>query len=115
MAVRYKRKALTFVSSVGVALPLGKAGPISEDTLGTNIAEEFPGSGGYAFGCDALLASPELNTCWSGMMWQAYYAQVGVCSILCSLYGGGRRLSALFRQLTFYLGSLQVWRQQVGN
>ena len=50
LAVRYKRKALTFVSSVGVALSLGLPGPIKEDTLGTNIAEEFPGSGGYAFG-----------------------------------------------------------------
>ncbi len=61
MAVRYKRKALTFISSVGVALPLGKPGPIMEDTLGTNIAEEFPGSGGYAFGCGNLLAGPDIG------------------------------------------------------
>ena len=49
MAVRYKRKAMTFVSSVGVAMSLGKTG-VKEDSLGTNIAEEFPGSDGYAVG-----------------------------------------------------------------
>ena len=49
LAVRYKRKAVTFVSSVGVAMSLGKTG-VKEDSLGTNIAEEFPGSEGYAVG-----------------------------------------------------------------
>ena len=49
MAVRYKRKAMTFISSVGVAMSLGKTG-VKEDSLGTNIAEEFPGSDGYAVG-----------------------------------------------------------------
>ena len=50
LAVRYKRKALTFISSVGVAGPLGITENVKETTLGTNIATEFPGSGGYAFG-----------------------------------------------------------------
>ena len=50
MAVRYKRKAMTFVSSVGVAMSLGKTG-VKEDSLGTRIAEEFPGGDGYAVGC----------------------------------------------------------------
>ena len=49
MAVRYKRKAMTFVSSVGVAMSLGKTG-VKEDSLGTHIAEEFPGGDGYAVG-----------------------------------------------------------------
>ena len=50
LAVRNKRKALTFISSVGVGMPLGISETIPETTLGTNLAQEFPGSGGYAFG-----------------------------------------------------------------
>ena len=48
--MRYKRKALTFISSVGVAGPLGMTEDVKETTLGTNLAQEFPGSGGYAYG-----------------------------------------------------------------
>ena len=50
LAVRYKRKALTFISTVGVAGPLGRSEIVKETQLGTNLAEEFPGSGGYAYG-----------------------------------------------------------------
>jgi len=45
-----ERKALTFISSVGVCGPLGLSETVKEDTLGTNLATEFPGSGGYAYG-----------------------------------------------------------------
>ena len=50
LAVSYRRKALTFVSSVGVAGPLGIKEIVHESTLGTDLATEFPASGGYAFG-----------------------------------------------------------------
>ena len=50
LAVQRRRKALAFVSSVGVASPLGIIDAIHEDTLGTNLATEFPASGGYAYG-----------------------------------------------------------------
>ena len=50
LAVQHRRKALTFVSSVGVASPLGITDTIQEDTLGTDLATEFPASGGYAYG-----------------------------------------------------------------
>ena len=50
LAVSYRRKALTFVSSVGVAGPLGIKETVQEDTLGTDLATEFPASGGYAYG-----------------------------------------------------------------
>ncbi len=50
LAVSYRRKALTFVSSVGVAGPLGIKKTVQEDTLGTDLATEFPASGGYAYG-----------------------------------------------------------------
>ena len=42
LAVRYKRKALTFISSVGVAGPLGLSETVQETTLGTNIATGVP-------------------------------------------------------------------------
>ena len=48
--MQHRRKALTFVSSVGVASPLGITDIIREDTLGTDLATEFPASGGYAYG-----------------------------------------------------------------
>ena len=50
LAVQQRRKALAFVSSVGVASPLGITDAIQEDTLGTDLATEFPASGGYAYG-----------------------------------------------------------------
>ena len=50
LAVSYRRKALTFVSSVGVAGPLGIKETVHENTLGTELATEFPASGGYAYG-----------------------------------------------------------------
>ena len=50
LAVQHRRKALAFVSSVGVASPLGITDTIQEDTLGTDLATEFPASGGYAYG-----------------------------------------------------------------
>ena len=50
LAVSYRRKALTFVSSVGVAGPLGIKEVVHENTLGTELATEFPASGGYAYG-----------------------------------------------------------------
>ena len=49
-AVRYKRKALTFMSSVGVAAPLGRTEVVSETELGALLSEKYPASGGYAFG-----------------------------------------------------------------
>ena len=48
--MQHRRKALAFVSSVGVASPLGITDTIHEDTLGTDLATEFPASGGYAYG-----------------------------------------------------------------
>ena len=50
LAVSHRRKALTFVSSVGVAGPLGIKETVHEDTLGADLATEFPASGGYAYG-----------------------------------------------------------------
>ena len=50
LTVQHRRKALTFVSSVGVASPLGITDTIQEDTLGADLATEFPASGGYAYG-----------------------------------------------------------------
>ena len=55
LAVSYRRKALTFVSSVGVAGPLGIKETVQEDTLGTDLATEFPASGGYAYGYGTCL------------------------------------------------------------
>ena len=72
LAIQHRRKALTFVSSVGVASPLGITDTILEDTLGTDLATEFPGSGGYAYGYGAPLhaqccppVAPAWNTCAS--------------------------------------------------
>ena len=50
LAVQHKRKALTFISSVGVAGPLGITETIHENTLGADLATEFLPSGGYAYG-----------------------------------------------------------------
>ena len=50
LTIQHRRKALIFISSVGIASPLGIKETINEDTLGTDLAAEFPASGGYAYG-----------------------------------------------------------------
>ena len=53
LALQRRRKAVTYVSSVGVASSSGPhAGPITEAEDGSNLCKEFPGGpGGYAQGC----------------------------------------------------------------
>ena len=60
LAVQHKLKALTFVSSVGVAGPLGITEIIRENALGADLATESPASGGYAYGCAATAHEPSL-------------------------------------------------------
>lgn len=64
MAVRFKRKAVTFISSVGVVGGLDHPEPVLESELGTNLATQHPGSNGYAIGSVAPLllnSSPSLS------------------------------------------------------
>ena len=56
LAVATRIKALTFISSVGVAGGLKHEGPVTEEEVGTNLATELPGDGGYALGCGSLFA-----------------------------------------------------------
>ena len=50
LAVQHRHKALVFISSVGVAAPLGMMETIYETRVGADFATEFPASGGYAYG-----------------------------------------------------------------
>ena len=47
---RYRRKALTFISSVGVLMGLDHPQPATEEEVGTRLCTEHPGSEGYAMG-----------------------------------------------------------------
>ena len=51
LAITRRVKALTFISSVGVAGGLDHPAPVSEEEVGTKLATELPGDGGYALGC----------------------------------------------------------------
>jgi nucleoside-diphosphate-sugar epimerase len=53
LAVATRIKALTFISSVGVAGGLDHPAPMSEEEVGTKLCTEHPGDGGYALGCAA--------------------------------------------------------------
>ena len=49
-AARYRRKAMTFISSVGVLIGLEHPQPALERELGTALCTEHPGGAGYAVG-----------------------------------------------------------------
>ena len=51
LAITTRVKALTFISSVGVVGGLDHPAPVSEEEVGTKLAMELPGDGGYALGC----------------------------------------------------------------
>ncbi len=53
LAVATRVKALTFISSVGVAGGLDHPAPVTEEEVGTKLCTEHPGDGGYALGCAA--------------------------------------------------------------
>jgi len=61
LAVATRVKALTFISSVGVAGGLDHPAPVTEEEVGTKLCTEHPGDGGYALGCAA--AAPPRNPC----------------------------------------------------
>ena len=55
-AVRYRRKALTFISSVGVLIGMDNPPqPALESEVGTKLCTEHPGGEGYAVGCAAAI------------------------------------------------------------
>ena len=54
LAITTRIKALTFISSVGVVGGMSHPAPVSEEELGTKLASELPGDGGYALGCALL-------------------------------------------------------------
>ena len=62
LAVTTRVKALTFISSVGVAGGLEHPGGVTEEEVGTKLATELPGDGGYALGC----APPRPPGCCAG-------------------------------------------------
>ena len=51
LAVATRVKAITFISSVGVVGGLDHPSPVTEEEVGTSLATELPGDGGYALGC----------------------------------------------------------------
>ena len=51
LAITTRVKALIFISSVGVVGGLDHPAPVSEEEVGTKLATELPGDGGYALGC----------------------------------------------------------------
>ncbi len=51
LAITARVKALTFISSVGVVGGIVHPAPVSEEEVGTKLAMELPGDGGYALGC----------------------------------------------------------------
>ncbi len=53
LAIATRVKALTFISSVGVAGGLDHPAPVTEEEVGTALCTEHPGDGGYALGCVA--------------------------------------------------------------
>lgn len=51
MALAKRRKALTFISSVGVVGGLDHPQPVTEAEDGPTLCDVHPGDGGYAIGC----------------------------------------------------------------
>jgi fatty acid CoA ligase FadD9 len=51
LAVDTRVKALSFLSSISVAFGLDHPRPVNEAEVGTSLATELPGDGGYALGC----------------------------------------------------------------
>ena len=51
LAITTRTKALTFISSVGVVGGISHPLPVREEEVGTKLAMELPGDGGYALGC----------------------------------------------------------------
>jgi len=51
LAVATRVKAITFISSVGVVGGMDHPSPVTEEEVGTKLATELPGDGGYALGC----------------------------------------------------------------
>ena len=52
LAIATRIKAMTFISSVGVAGGLEHPGPVTEEEVGTKLCTEHAGDNGYALGCD---------------------------------------------------------------
>ena len=57
LAIATRIKALTFISSVGVAGGLEHPGPVTEEEVGTKLCTEHAGDNGYALGCDPYHSS----------------------------------------------------------
>ena len=55
LAIATRIKALTFISSVGVAGGLEHPGAVTEEEVGTKLCTEHAGDNGYALGCDPTL------------------------------------------------------------
>jgi fatty acid CoA ligase FadD9 len=51
MALSQRRKALTFISSVGVVAGIDHPQPVLESEVGPVLATEHYGEGSYAMGC----------------------------------------------------------------
>ena len=60
LAIATRIKALTFISSVGVAGGLPHQGPVTEEEVGTKLCTEHAGDDGYALGCDPTLLHPSM-------------------------------------------------------
>ena len=74
LAIATRIKALTFISSVGVAGGLDHPGAVSEEEVGTNLCTEHAGDNGYALGCDP---THTIRLVTSETMWRATLPSMG--------------------------------------
>ena len=55
LALQQRKKAIAFVSSVGILAGINHPEPVRESEEALDLATEHLGDGGYAMGCGAVL------------------------------------------------------------